>query len=698
MHPLKLPELRVHIGYFLATRDILACTAVCHAWYRDFKPLLYRNIRLDEVTLRFLSKETLRQHAHLFRHVVLMEPMHLTLASFALYVDPRKSTAVSFNTHSTQGLLRRYQLSVEPESFCSNLLSLDIHPSLLFRKRVHELVPKYKVLTVGTDQYDMENDDFWCLQSTDACIRLIELNPRLHSLTESWDDMSVYHRIRFANQLCRLQTNLVMMHLSKWEVTPEDLNMLIENSSSLKFLRFSKLIVKRSTGMAVGPREDQDQQHQATGHSSTNHGQQHLKPAATLTATTSTESMFRPSKLDFRQLRVFAVTHASFQLEELQIEAPELLVLDISFSQVNFRRSHPLYPPTAPFPSFSPHHHRHYPQVLWNAPRLEKLICNRTESHVATCTLFEIPRALRIVSFADYEIESRLIANVVAAQGTYLESIRLACFSGISAHDIRLILTNCPNLVNFYAPEIMMWVGDLVPHTADDSTGENGNESDSGDMARKSCKNGWVCHKLERLSIYVCLDSSAVPESTGLQDYPVLFYDSTKTTSAPCGVTSANKAGLAEGAQQQQTYQQPPQLNFQYQHHLQQQSQQCQQDSNQRVFDAFRNQLAKLTRLRHLDLSGEHVEKVDHVQIGLPWTIEGGMEELASLRDLEHVAVTGWIDDMWIQEIEWMKRAWPRLARISLLKTSSPGKTRFQNLLAQAWPELTVQDKGRTNG
>jgi hypothetical protein len=99
-----------------------------------------------------------------------------------------------------------------------------------------------------------------------------------------------------------------------------------------------------------------------------------------------------------------------------------------------------------------------------------------------------------------------------------------------------------------------------------------------------------------------------------------------------------------------------------------------------------------------LDLSGEHVEKANLVQIGLPWTLPGGIEQLATLRELEHIAVTGWVEQMGPEEVAWMKQAWPRLQHVSLLKTDTPGISHFQGLLAKMWPELTVQDKARNKG
>ncbi|KAF9356647.1 hypothetical protein BGX26_004960 [Mortierella sp. AD094] len=691
MNPLELPELRMLIGRFLTTCDILACILVCQAWYQDYKPLLYRSIRLDEATLRLLPKETLRKHAHLFRHLVIMEPMRLSLASLGPWAYPAKlgntacispsSWAAANTDYPTMS--QPVDSSATPPPIQYNILSLDIHPSILFRKHVHDQVPKHKALIVGTDKYDITKDDFWCLQSTDACIRLIQLNPNLHSLTESWDDMSSFHRIRFANQLCHFKNRLVHLHLSKWEVTPEMLNQLIENSPMLKVLRFSKLTVKKGMGLAVGLREDQPQQ--------------------------SEEPTIPTSVFNFRQLKVFAVSHASFHIRDLNVEAPNLIALCLSFSQVNFTQ--PNSPQSSLLSSSSSSYaYHHPPKVFWNTPRLERLICNRTETSVANSTLFETPHTLRTISIANYEIESRLVAQFVAAQGLHLESIRLACFSGITARDIKLILTRCPNLVNLSAPEIMMWAGDLFTIQSEDKHTEDNILSSIASRRLEP----WVCRKLERLSVYICLDGSAVEDASGSHDglYQQQHFPSRNASSSPDSVTpcpmDVDKSGQQyQHYQQYQQYQplawqQPMQSQTQASHQEEGQKQNHHQDHHCQDFHvhirhALLDQLAVLTRLRHLDLSGEHVEKVDHVQIGLPWTLKHGLQRLALLRNLEHVAITGWIDEMGVPEIEWMKQSWPNLKRISVLKSNAASMSRFRSLVAEVWPALTVQDKDRNN-
>jgi hypothetical protein len=658
--------------------------------------------------MRLLPRETLRKHASLIRHLVLMEPMRLTLAALAPWVDPQGRIISSYAAPSSKSKSR---LSLSFDSPCTYLLSLDIHPSIMFRKRVHEQVPKHKALTVGTDQYDIKNNDFWCLQSTDACILMIQLNPRLHSLAESWDDMSCFHRIRFTNQLIRLRHNLRNLHLSKWEVTPEELNLLMENSPKLEVLRFSGLTIKSSTDA------DTDKVH--------GHYQQVYHPLAG-GSTPITPPPLTANVINFRQLKAFAITYASFQPEELYIEAPELLAVCISFSQIDPKRPvvhhHSSFNLNQQYQSHQSHGTQHSPRIYWNAPRLEKLICNRTEAHVVAASLYKTPITLKSASFADYEIESRLVADVIAAQGLQLESIRLACFTGISARDIRLILTRCPNLVTFHAPEIMIWAGDLVS-VADDSHVGEGTE-----RARKHrYEEEWACKKLEKLSLYMCLEPSDTDnDSAPQEEHPYQNHFFVGGESLPCG-SIMNPAASDMGEQQRQHQQQQSQKGqkwpcqrLPYCHGQPYQQQQQQQQypsqnslhhsnsheihqqanrpaSNNRVRNAFRDQLCKLTRLQYLDLSGEHVENVEQVQVGLPLTLDSGVQSLAILKSLEHVVVTGWVDDMGIREIEWMKCSWPKLNRISFLKTNSACKIRFRNLLAQVWPEIVVQDKDRKN-
>ncbi|KAF9916903.1 hypothetical protein BX616_002478 [Lobosporangium transversale] len=723
MNPLTVPELRLAVGRYLATRDILVCILVCREWYHDFKSMLYHSIRLDEPTIRLLPQAVLRQHAHLIQHLILMEPMRLTLSTLESWVTPFNNSLIS-TIAATDSLP-----PPPPSGYCCNLLSLEILPSILFRKHVYEQVPRHRIWTVGTDQYDILKDDFWCLQSIDACIRLIQKNPNLHTLTENWDDMSSYHRIRFTDRLCQLDNRLVRLHLSKWEVTPDKLNMLIEHSPKLELIRFSKLVLKKSTGVGVGLHAAEVQ---STAES------QDISTASTTIMDTSTASI-----LNLRQLKVFAISHGTFQLNDLLINAPELYALSISFSQANYSQStvSSTYFPISPS-SFTPsfgsyghqqqHPYQHHsqlppsypPRVNWDAPKLRMLICNRTEANVATSTLLNTPQHLRTISFANYEIESKLVSQIVAAQGLQLESIRLACFSGITGRDIRLILTRCPNLVSLYAPEIMMYAGDLAPATIEKPTLSTSISSLPLSYS-KSTTTGvgniedWACQKLERLSVYICLEPNMGDD--GQYDDPYQFCIGHKEDT-PCSSAQAfssydaadnfNIKEMDKGIAQQQKHPHHPQeprhplvyrqkayrtsstankLSYQYCH--------CRQNYNVDVRNAFLDQLSKLTRLQYLDLSGEHVEQVDHVQIGLPWTLDGGMEgRLETLQNLEHIAVTGWVEDMEIREIAWMKRSWAKLRKISLLQANGTmDKGRFKALLAREWPELVVQDKNRMN-
>lgn len=741
------------IGQYLPQRDILACILVCKAWHADFQSLLFRSITLDDATLRVISKEALHQHAHLIRHLVLTEPMRLTKGSFNPNVVCCNSTPIPTQAFPLQSPLLTSPLAPMDTSTrcyssssyrfpCStavrNLLTLDIHPSLLFRRRVHEQIPKYKIPIVGTDRYNDLQDDFWCLQSTDACIRLIQQNPNLQSLTESFDEMSPFHRIRFTKQLCELQHhNLRIIHLSKWEISPTELNLLVDNSRSLFLLRFSKLTLKNITGVAIGLRSS--------------------SPSATETAFSPQPQPPSPPVipvLNLQHLKVLVMTHATFHMSELRIEAPNLAVINLSFSQVQCNNAW----------SSSPN-------IIWNTPSLQQLIHNRTERSVGTASLLSSPHALRAASFADYELPAQLTTEIVTKQGQHLQSLRLACFTGVTPADLRLVLTNCPNLVNLCAPEIRMWAGDLVPDVvgeidpnfslsptlsreargagsgnisvecgiggggdsvcATQGRGFEGSKQHQVDQemswgcgevppqptfhnahlhpAMPQDSSGspkeWVCHKLERLSIYVSLEP--VQEDDEMVCYPgdVQGHGFRKGQGSPTVAFDKDIQARLYSLQQPHSLQQDHQQkqswhHFQHRTHYYQHRhhRQHQESSVDRTRVAFLNQLSKLRRLKHLDLSGEHVEKANLVQIGLPWTLSGGIEQLATLQELEHIAVTGWVEQMGPEEISWMKQSWPKLQHVSLLKTDTPGISRFQDHLAKMWPELTVQDKARNKG
>ncbi|KAF9960007.1 hypothetical protein BGZ72_008206 [Mortierella alpina] len=664
--PLTLPELALLIGQFLHRNDICACILVSREWQRYYEPLLYRSLLLDESTMRKLTKERIVQHVHHIRHLTLVEPMHLTLAALQQPLPPSAAAQPLIPPGTPCPLPCRISIPIDqtaalgpPPSTCRNLLSIDINPSMLFRKLVHEQIPKRRILAVGTDSYSMLEDDFWCLQSTDACIQILRWNPSLRSLTETWDNMSSLHRIRFTQLLCREPNTLVKMHLTKWEVYPEELNMLIENSPCLEHLRFSTLVIKRHPEI----------------------------PAVVPTASESTVPPGPPGpvELNLKQLKALILTYATIGVSNLQIEAPELQTLCITMSHVNLNPS-----PTAPSSSSSFAHyassaslHAGYcsnPHVSWNTPRLEKLVFNRSDHHFGTATLLESAYALRAISFADYEVDSRLVEDVLAQQAPQLERIRLACYVGVAAKDIRAILTRCPNLKALYAPEILAWAGDLIPITGAMNPGDayHGCQQEYQEQRSQDC---WVCTKLEMLSVYVCLEPIAALEELA----------------SPVGAHKHHPYASMQVPQPQVTTH-PSRVIRRARGSSKRVEQQLRRERTERVREGLFKQLGKLTQLKHLDLSGGQVEKMDHVQLGLPMTLKGGLHTLDGLTKLEHVTITGWLDEMGREEVAWMQRCWPRLRFLSLLKTDAAKTTRLQAMAGALWPELAVQNKEWNKG
>ncbi|CAO3566677.1 unnamed protein product [Mortierella alpina] len=670
--PLTLPELTMLIGQFLHRSDICACIRVSRTWRRIYEPLLYRSLYLDDRTMRKLTKQRILQHIHHTRHLTLVEPMHLTLT---VLQQPVPSEAAAEPLISSKSIFKpaaplpptlRASSSNEqaaglgsPSSTCRNLLSIDIHPSMLFQKLVHEQIPKHKILAVGTNSYNMLEDDFWCLQSTDACIQLLRANPSIRSLAETWDNMSSLHRIRFTQLLCRERNTLVKMHLTKWMVSPGELNMLIENSPCLEHLRFSALVVK--------------------SHPET--------PATVVPASSASAVPLVPPVLNLGRLKVLILTYATIGMSSLQIEAPELQTLCITMSHVNVNPSSMNLSSSSSFAHYasSATSHAGYcpnPLVSWNTPRLEKLIFNRSDHRFGTATLLESAYALRAISFADYEVDSRLVEDVLAQQASQLERIRLACYVGVAAKDIRSILMRCPNLKALYAPEILAWAGDLIPTAVVDQEGPQQTcqqeVQQPQDHQHQRSQDHWVCSKLEMLSVYVCLEPIAAPEEpvcmSTYHPYASMQVHQSPLTTFP-GRVIRKARGLSKLVEEQ-----------------------SRRERSARVREGLFEELATLTQLRHLDLSGGRVEKMDHVQLGLPMTLKGGLHSLAALTKLEHVAITGWMDEMGREEVAWMKRAWPRLRFLSLLKTDAAKMTRLQATAGEMWPELVVQDKEWNKG
>ncbi|KAG0004441.1 hypothetical protein BGZ80_003604, partial [Entomortierella chlamydospora] len=105
------------------------------------------------------------------------------------------------------------------------------------------------------------------------------------------------------------------------------------------------------------------------------------------------------------------------------------------------------------------------------------------------------------------------------------------------------------------------------------------------------------------------------------------------------------------------------------------------QDSTRRSVEVIFEQLSRQHSLEILDLSGGIDFYLLHdCRKGVPLTLKAGLDRLRMLKNIRHVIVTGWEDEMGVAEAEWMKTFWLKLETIhSREGGTSEGWRQFEN-------------------
>ncbi|KAF9113281.1 hypothetical protein BGX27_001873 [Mortierella sp. AM989] len=107
------------------------------------------------------------------------------------------------------------------------------------------------------------------------------------------------------------------------------------------------------------------------------------------------------------------------------------------------------------------------------------------------------------------------------------------------------------------------------------------------------------------------------------------------------------------------------------------------QDSTRRSVETTYEQLSRQQALEILDLSGDiDFDLIDDCRKGIPLVLKAGLDKLKTLKNIRHVIVTAWEDEMGVAEAEWMKIHWPKLEYIhSREGGTSDGWRQFENTL-----------------
>ncbi|KAF9202643.1 hypothetical protein BGZ49_007224 [Haplosporangium sp. Z 27] len=109
---------------------------------------------------------------------------------------------------------------------------------------------------------------------------------------------------------------------------------------------------------------------------------------------------------------------------------------------------------------------------------------------------------------------------------------------------------------------------------------------------------------------------------------------------------------------------------------------------HQRLFSLIYSALSPLIHLKTIDLSGGW-STVDRKQyfVGVPWNLKAGLNSLQLLSNMRRLVLTGWEDQIYKEDILWMKQYWPRLHLISSWNEGAEPWRHFCLELHQYWPE-----------
>ncbi|KAG0098807.1 hypothetical protein BGZ93_010277 [Podila epicladia] len=112
----------------------------------------------------------------------------------------------------------------------------------------------------------------------------------------------------------------------------------------------------------------------------------------------------------------------------------------------------------------------------------------------------------------------------------------------------------------------------------------------------------------------------------------------------------------------------------------------------------FLSQIAKFTHLERLDLSSKIPMGDDHLAdptalslliAPFSWTLQDGLFQLSTLRQLKHMALDGFRARAGEDEVRWMKKHWPRLETLQgELNESLEKEWDLNAFIATEWPEV----------
>ncbi|KAF9345215.1 hypothetical protein BGX26_003394, partial [Mortierella sp. AD094] len=247
----------------------------------------------------------------------------------------------------------------------------------------------------------------------------------------------------------------------------------------------------------------------------------------------------------------------------------------------------------------------------WHCPNLKELNLTRDDydtTHNARL-LFASANGLEHLAITDSMIQSTTtIQLLLQRHANTLQSIDMSRTLGLTSSDLQLILTSCPNLIDFTGPGDRLLSTDLI-------------------------KQPWVCRRLQSLVVFLQfppMDTTSDSYGDGNGD----------------GNDSDN--GDDDGGVDDSVHTSINQMKYTKE----------QIELYQPIYD----QLAPLTQLKSIRFGG--FCRGERIVTGIPWNLKAGLDKLRGLSKIETIYLTGDLSEIGMEEAKWFKKYWPRLKSI----------------------------------
>ncbi|KAF9939473.1 hypothetical protein BGZ65_010402 [Modicella reniformis] len=568
------------------------------------------------------------------------------------------SSSSKANSANSKGGTKPQSLdyNLDPAIHCPNLLHLtdawcEVDENSIIADEDSQQGSLFKTSVVV--RYDRQQEAL-LVKTSNRILALLHYHPRLQ--TFRWiGASSEAHMGRLGRYLLTRQHQLVELQLQQLRSSIPELNRIIANCPWLRRLHLDSLILDTRSSW----------------------------PDLVTTTTTATllpiSAATPPSHvddhiIDLGRIETLTLENPYFPLIQCHIYGPALLRLHLSDccspAEINnsSQQLNPLdsisIPPT---PESG---------VYWDCPQLQTYRHEgSTSSYIFVYNLLDSCRdTLRSLAAINYTFDPDFVVGLkTRGHCQLLTHLDFSNSTWIKSTEIQLLLCYCPELIEFTGPQSVLWGEDLTQSAL-----------------------SWSCLKLKKLQQLVCL---ARPDSEmwvqgmkqGQIDEPLTFplqrilgsgYSASRLFNIGYSTNSVEAEKENIGSQTS-----------------------TDQIQLRDVQDAIYGQLSRLTQLEVLDLAGGGSASLHFLveyPLGIPWTLEAGLDKLKGLSRVRKLVVTGWEDKMTRKEVRWLKQYWPELHSIENKGSNSTssacddkkqdedkvvGWLAFKICLEQDWPD-----------